>query len=372
MFALDEIKDRDYQEALRETAIMYLTKSGLDADRVYEIVQKLYDHDNVDYTEDEIRESMRNWYNEWNSEGEKPKSRFISKEVAEFVATSSGYFALADCYTTLQATSKDERDAIRTALRRLKDKGIVEKYGKKEGVYRRVETELDYITFDDTEEVPFPIILPFSLHDMVDISEGNIILVGGEYNSGKTTFCLEVLLSNKNRVPIRYLSSEVSHQSEFKKRWRKYQIHQGIPMEFWLPDKDCEYISRSADFSTALKPKAINIIDYLEFPESDFTQGAEILRQIHDKLAGGVAVIAVQKKKGTRLPRAGDLIMEKPRLAVTLSSADGQTGSNLGIAEIIKAKLCRGGNHNGKRLRFETVDDGSRFKVIEGWGFLRI
>ena len=61
--------------------------------------------------------------------------------------------------------------------------------------------------------------------------------------------------------------------------------------------------------------------------------------------------------------------MEKPRLAVTLSAID---GTERGVAEIVKAKMCKNGKHDGKKLEFEIVDNGSRFKTITDWGFLRI
>lgn len=292
------------------------------------------------------------------------KERNISAEVSNFVAVTSGIFSVTSCYTGLQAVTKEEKGAIRIALMRLYKAGLIEKVGKNDGHYRRIETDLNFITFDDTEEVPFPVQLPFALHDMVEISAGNIILIGGEFNSGKSTACIEILRMNKNRVPIRYISSEVSTQSEFKKRFRGYR---GIPLSFWMPDEMTDYVSQSSDFAHSLKPGALNIIDYLEFSEGDFTTGAEALRQIHDKLDGGVAVVAVQKKKGSRLPRSGDLIMEKPRLAITLSSLDDGTG----IAEIVKAKICKGGKHDGKKLKFEIVEHGSTFKTLNDWGFLR-
>jgi hypothetical protein len=360
--------DVDRMAVMRDAVAMYLAKAEMPPDQAFEVIKKLCDADHADYTDDEIRDNLSAWYMAYATGGKKEVGRFISREVAEYVAVTSGAFSVTDMDRNLDFVTSRDKATSRKAVQRLKDKGIIEKYGKRDGWYIKVETELNYITFDDTEETPFPIILPLNLHSMVDISEGNIILIGGEFNSGKTTFCLETLLTNKNRIPIRYLSSEVSHQSEFKKRWRKYP---GIPVEFWFPDSMTDYVSRSSDFASALRPGALNIIDYLEFPESDFTLGGEILRQIHDKLNGGVALIAIQKKQGTRLPRSGDLVMEKPRLAVTLSSADGKSGSNNGVAEIVKAKLCRGGNHNGKKLIFETVDEGSRFKIIEPWGFLR-
>lgn len=345
--------------------IEWLAKGGATPDQATELIKILHDHDKLDYSTESIEDMVMGDYQailHYKSQGK----RFISREVENFVAVTNGYFSVTDGYNSLQAVTKEEKNAVRVALLRLHKRGIIEKASARDGVYRKVETDLDFISFDEKDELPYPVTLPFGLHDMVEISAGNIILVGGEFNAGKTTFMLQVLMSNKNGVPIRYISSEVSTQSEFKKRWRGFR---GLPLSFWLPDEMTDYVSRSSDFAHALRPGALNIIDYLEFPESDYTMGAEVLRQIHDKLDGGVAVVAVQKKKGQRLPRSGDLIMEKPRLAVTLSSVD---DTEQGVAEIVKAKICKGGKHDGKKLRFEIVEHGSTFKILQDWGFLRI
>ena len=294
---------------------------------------------------------------------EERRDTSFSQEVREFVVTSSGFFLTSDVFNRLQVTSRQEKKNVVVALLRLQKEGLIERHGQRDGCYRKIETELNFIEFDDSSEEPYPLILPLKLHDMVEISAGNIILVGGEFNAGKTTFMLETLLANKNGIPIRFISSEVSSQSEFKKRFRGYR---GIPLSFWLPDAMTDYVARSNDFARALKAGGLNLIDYLEFPESDFTMGAEMLKQIHDRLAGGVAVVAVQKKKGQKLPRSGDLIMEKPRLAITLSGIE---GTPYGIAEIVKAKIPKGGRHDGKRLRCEMVEHGSTFTIHDEWGF---
>jgi len=43
----------------------------------------------------------------------------------------------------------------------------------------------------------------------------------------------------------------------------------------------------------------------------------------------------------------------------------------IGIAEIQKAKNVRGGKMDGKKLRYQILDRGSRFKVLNNWGWWR-
>jgi hypothetical protein len=293
------------------------------------------------------------------------KERNLSKELDAYIAVTNGYFSVTDCYTALQVVTKEDKGAVRIALSRLKDK-VIEKHGIKDGVYKRIETNFDFINFDENEEpeTEYPVKLPLGINDIAEISQGNIVLVAGEFNAGKTSFLLNVLKDNKGKLPIRYITSEMS-KSEFKKRFASF----AIPLSFWKQDDMTEYIKKSSDFYSVIKPEALNIIDYMEFRDSDYTKGAEYLTQIHDKLTTGIAIVAVQKKEGQRMPRSGDMIVEKPRLAISFFKSIMGSENPQGTCEILKCKMPKLGKIDGKKLRFEIQQRGSRFHVLNDWGF---
>ncbi|MFA5324155.1 MAG: bifunctional DNA primase/polymerase [Smithella sp.] len=296
------------------------------------------------------------------------KERNLAQEVSDFVAVTNGYFSVTSCYSVLQTVTKQDKTTIRVALNRLKDKGIIERHATQDGIYRRVEKDFEFINFDENEpdEVEYPIKLPLGLNDIAEVSQGNIILVAGEFNAGKTAFLLNVLKMNKGKLPIRYISSEMK-KSEFKKRFASFVL----PMSFWMQDEMTEYILKSFDFHTCIKPEALNIIDYMEFKDSDYTKGAEYLTQIHDKLTTGIAIVAIQKKEGQRMPRSGDMIVEKPRLAISLSKYETANDDPQGICSILKCKMPKLGKIDGKNLRFELQRQGSLFHVLNDWGYTR-
>ena len=298
-------------------------------------------------------------------ERSKRRERNLQAEVDSFISITSGYFSLIDCYGTLQAVSGKEKAAVRKALQRRTNKTI-EQYGKKDGVYQRIDTDLSHIDFSEKQGAEFPIRLPLDLHEMVEICEGNIILVSGEYNAGKTSFALNVLAMNKNRMKIRYLSSEMK-AGEFKRRWKTFPMN----IDFWAPDQMTEYIALGNNIGGSILPDGLNILDYLEFREGDFTQGAEYMRQIHDKLTTGVAIVCCQQKEGARLPRSGDLILEKPRLAFALKKISTDNEITCGMAEIQKAKNVRLGKCDGKKIEFELREQGSVFHITKPWGYWR-
>lgn len=295
------------------------------------------------------------------------KKRNLTAEVESWVLLQTGYFSVTSCYNELQVVTKEDKNAVRVALSRLNNK-VIEKYGQKDGTYRKIEKDFEFINFDENEpdEVEYPIKLPLGLNDIAEVSQGNIILVAGEFNAGKTAFLLNVLKMNKGKLPIRYISSEMK-KSEFKKRFAPFML----PLSFWKQDEMTEYIIKSYDFHTCIKPEALNIIDYMEFRDSDYTKGAEYLTQIHDKLTTGIAVVAIQKKEGQRMPRSGDMIVEKPRLAISLSKYDTSNDYPEGICSVLKCKMPKLGKIDGKNLRFELQRQGSLFHVLNDWGFTR-
>ena len=294
------------------------------------------------------------------------KERNIQAEVDAYISVTDGNFSVTETNIALQCVTKEEKAAVRIALHRRKDKTI-EKIGFKDGIYRRIDTEVSHIDFAEDEGASSSVILPLELSEIVCICEGNIILISGEFNAGKTTFALNCLQMNKNRIKIRYISSEM-RSGEFKARWRTF----GIEESWWMPDEMTEYVELKNNLPKLILPDDLNIIDYLEFKDGDYTQGAEYMRQIHDRLRKGVAIVCNQQKKGALLPRSGDLIMEKPRLAVTMRKVDTGNDEVIGIAEIQKAKNVKVGKADGKRLKYQLMDRGSRFKVLNNWGYWKI
>jgi hypothetical protein len=296
------------------------------------------------------------------------KEKNIKREVEDFVLLTNGYFPVNSCYSLLNIVTSKDKTNVRVVLNKLKQSGIIEKHPTQDAMYRRVETSFDFISFDADEapEVEYPVKLPLGLNDIAEISQGNIILVAGEFNAGKTSFLLNVLRYNKGKLPIRYITSEMS-KSEFKKRFASFML----PLSFWMQDDLTEYVRKSSDFHTVIKTDALNIVDYMEFKDSDYTKGAEYLTQIHDNLGTGVAIVAIQKKEGQRMPRSGDMIVEKPRLAISLSKYDTADDNPQGICSILKCKMPKLGKIDGKNLRFELQRQGSFFHVLNDWGYTR-
>ena len=287
------------------------------------------------------------------------KERNLTEEIRNWVKLQTGNMQVTSSYMELHLVTKEQKNHARVIFGRLCEEGLIERVGQRSGEYRLIEKSVVEIVIDDIADdyLQYPLWLPFELHSMVDLSEGNIVLIAGEFNAGKTAWMMNILKKNKDKIPIRYMSSEM-WRKEFKKRFGGFH---NVAPGFWNTNEMTDYIYRSDHYADALRPGALNIIDYLEI--DDYSTTASVIRGIHDKLQGGVCIICVQKKKGEILGRGKDMLMEKPRLAISLYGDD--DGEQF-TAHITKAKIPIGGSHDGKKLDY-LIKNGCIFEQLSNW-----
>lgn len=273
-------------------------------------------------------------------------------EVSRWVSVSDGFFNIGECYAALKATTRKEKATIRGAFHRLVKDGALEKYGTKDGTYRRIQNDLDPINWKEASMDDLKIRYPFGIEKLCKTFPRNIAVIAGGQNSGKTFFLLEFTRLNMHTQPmqIHYFSSEMG-ASEFKVR---LSLFENCKLESWK----FHPWERSSNFPDVIRPDEINIIDYLEITD-DFWKVAEVMLRIHERLKSGIAIIALQKDPSRRgLPkkefgRGGSFGNEKPRLYLSMDQ---------GIIKITKAKAWRTKqNPNGL---FKT------FKLIQGWDLM--
>jgi hypothetical protein len=109
--------------------------------------------------------------------------------------------------------------------------------------------------------------------------------------------------------------------AELKERLQNFDF----PLENW---RNVKFIERATDFSTAIRPDGLNIIDFLEIHDEFYKVGA-LIKDMFDKLNTGLAVIAIQKNKGRDEGLGGQRSLEKARLYMAMEP---------GKLKIVKAK----------------------------------
>ena len=308
----------------------------------------------------------------------------LAAEVEEYINTTKAWFTLNSVYQALGVTTQKhvkDRKNVRMKVLRMVDKNILERDTKKEGIYRIVDETCDEIKWWEDEEEDVPIKLPFNLHKYVKIYPGNIILISGLKDSGKTGMMLRIIQDNFNNSELcEYYKSHIHYpdiplfhyyncetpKAELRPR---IKLVAGKTYKEW--QKEVKFWERTHAFAQVMQRHVINLVDYLDAKEDPFKMKA-YMDQIHDKIYGGagIAIVArqlVEKEyKGKKVLSGfgGNYVKNKPRLVVQL------TGDCLLVENAKTPRMQEDGkfyNINGWTARF-TVKDGHFFEITKELG----
>lgn len=280
------------------------------------------------------------------------KERNLTQEISEWVLSSSGVFLSSEVAKCLHLSSREDQKHLSTVLKRLStgENRIIEKYGGKNGSFRLLEDNADMIDVMSADTTPFNIRLPLGVHEYVTVHKGNVIIIAGESNAGKTAYCLNIARLNMNDNKINYLSNEMQDGTELRIRLDEFPE----PIEFW---NKVIFRYRCDNFPDVIKPDDINIIDYLdEGADGEAYKMTGRIRAISSKLKKGIAVICIQKHSGKSFGFGGEGTMNTARLYLTIARA--------GVLTIEKGKIWRQRTVNPNKMFIN-------FKLVSGCRFMK-
>lgn len=235
----------------------------------------------------------------------------IAVRVKNYLDCLEGVFDISQLYVDLSLQSAAEKTAARQVIWRLKGKRV-QPHGNKAGRWRVIDDNLEEINFGGVTTKDLPIWLPFDLHDYARIMPGNIIVIAGDPDAGKTTAVLNVIKHNVEKWDVHYFNSEMGAEELLG----RLKLFDGFP----IGHPHFHAYERSCDFQDVLRTEkyCLNIIDFLEVTE-DFWMVGKMISDIHRALGDAVAVICLQKKDlASDLPLGGLRSLEKPRLAIAM------------------------------------------------------
>ena len=209
---------------------------------------------------------------------------------------------------------------------------------------------------DDIIHLKFPIshfgdeYSEFGFDKKFNIHKGDVIIIGGESNEGKTTMAMNMLADNMDEHKCRFVSTETT-DAKFRKRmdrmdWAECLNGDGTPkFEFGFLEED--------DYEDIIASDKINFVDWVAL-RGDFWEIGNIIRAIKAilKKGGGVAVLVLQKKVGQDDPVGGEFARRFADVALAISR---------GVLKVLKAKDWNPPNPNYKQYAFEIMNGGSSF-----------
>ena len=324
-----------------------LNRGGMDRDNILKCLLFFGPKCNPPFPEKEIRAKIDSVFK--RAENQK---RNLTAEVREWVTATWGNISATEAQQSATNATFGDRKKIRVILGRLVNEGILERIPDKNGWYRKVEADCEPEDWQNASVESLPLWLPFGLDRIAEIQSGNIILIPGEPNAGKTAALMNIAKENMHKFKVHYFSSELG-KAGFKRRVDKFP---DLTVNQWKVN----FYPRASNFADVIKPGEgnLNLIDYLEMYDN-FYLVSKHLADIYNKLKGAIAVIGLQKNPGQDDGRGGSFTREKPVLSLALSP---------GRAKITKLKEWQEGQDNptGKEYHFKLVD-GCRFITSMGW-----
>lgn len=234
-----------------------------------------------------------------------------------------------------------------------------QKLEKNNRLYRVIDNTIKIINWWDADVgKSFAIKWPYGRNDdsrfgfdgHVVISPGDLIVVAGGSNFGKSAFCHNIVWENMDTHKCTLMGNEYT-PAKFKRRvsrmtWANPMNGDGKPK--------FELIERYNNWKDIIRPDNINIIDWINLSDK-FYQIGEILEGLKAKTDKGITVAILQKDPSKKLGLGGGFGEHLASLYLTIDYQQ---------MTVIKAKEWVDHNPNGEMYGFDIINAGTKFNRI--------
>ena len=283
----------------------------------------------------------------------------LSQDVRDWVNRATGEFNISQIYNDLRLQSRPEKKLTSGVLSSLVEEDVIVRQGRRYGIFRKKDKDHRPMEWKTAPNEPLNIEWPLRVQDWAQVYPGNVVVVAGESQAGKTAYLMRLAAINAGKgMDINYLNSEMADQ-ELRKR---IELFEDIPLEIW---EKIGFFERVDNFADVIQPNAINIVDYLEETNEPF-KVANYITQMFKALKSGIVVVAIQKPTGRDWGRGGEATAALARLYLSIfyHQRKDDTPNRL---KIVKGKAwATSENPDGKMQRFKLVK-GSQFIPIGPW-----
>lgn len=252
--------------------------------------------------------------------------------------------------------------AVRNILFQLSESDAVKPSGKKDGTYKVITKVVPVSVYGVPRErrEPFPLVFPrdmwtfdeLLISKSVVVREGDLILISGLSNYGKTTLCINFLAENLDKKPVlmgNEYTTIVEDEYVPAPRFMARLDAMGDPESGWVEwvDEKCQdkftLLPVRDDYAEHIVKDKINIIDWINIDTGEHYLIGSILEKIKRNLGRGVAIIAIQKKEGELSGRGGQFTKDFADLELLIDRF-GKTDVLMTIGKVKEATTPIAGN----------------------------
>jgi len=191
----------------------------------------------------------------------------------------------------------------------------------------------------------------FGFNETINVSEGDVWVIAGESNQGKSTLAMNILGDNMDSFPCYFISTEMT-ESKFVKRFRTMSWH-----DPYKENGDLKYewgFTDATNYEEMIDPDKINIIDWVGLPDKYYLI-ENTIRDMKAYLNKGIAVLVLQKKEGQDAPVGGEFAYRRADVCLTISR---------GLLKVLKVKDWNPPNPNYKMFAFGITDNECHFDNV--------
>lgn len=295
--------------------------------------------------------------------------RLSDKLIAYLRMAEGKYVNLKDIRVALniEPGSKDD-DNLRAQMSSvLVERKIVSSLGRNDGIYKVIKPVLPVNWWDDKgNESPLDFKFPrsyddnteFGIEELVEIFAGDLIVIAGKSNAGKTTLALSLMGENLDLMPSVLMGGEYTAidgkiSPKFKRRMKRMDwvewMKEGKPRFQLYPV--------GSDYEDYIQADAHNIVDWISLP-GEYYLIDTVMKTIKDRVGGGVGTIVIQKNSSSEWGEGGERTERYADVYITIDPFGNESILTLGKVKAPKSKAT------GRMWAFSIVDYGANLHGI--------
>lgn len=258
-------------------------------------------------------------------------------------------------------------NSIRVIMHRLAEQRIVKPLGTR-GEYR-VLKQIDPVQWwngaeDEALDFRFPRSYEdeteFGIEDCLDVFAGDLILLAGTSNYGKTALALSILGENLDLFPgarlmgSEYTAADGKISPKFKRRINR------MSWARWIVDGKprFELLPIGSDYEDYIKADWLNVVDWVSLP-GEYYLIDRVMKASKDRIGNGVLVMVLQKNRTSDFAEGGERAERYADVCLYIDPY-GESESMLRLGKVKAPK----GRASGRTWAFSIVDYGANLHNI--------